>query len=407
MRIVTLAVGSRGDVAPYVGLGVRLQQAGHEVTIATHALFEQMVTGHGLGYATLPLDTREELLAKAGSGSLTGILAVNRSVGAQALPLGRAMAEAARQADVLLLTPAGWIGGHVAEGLGLPSMGVYLQPMTPTREFPPSTVTTRSLGPRGNRAAARAVLEWGQQPYKSGVRTLRAELGLPPIGHRQWLRDLDAAGWPICYGYSPHVVPQPADWPSSCTTVGYWWPAPEPAYTPSPELATFLAAGPPPVYVGFGSMPARDSRALSALVRQAVRDAGVRAVLSAGWAGLDGSGDDVLTVADVPHEWLFPRMAAVVHHAGAGTTAAGLRAGVPAVPVPLMVDQPFWARRLVGLGVAPAAVPFRRLTASRLGAAIREAVGNPGYRRRAEEVAAALSQEDGAAGVLRALAPIS
>ncbi|MCO8276939.1 glycosyltransferase [Actinoplanes sp. TRM 88003] len=403
MRIVTLAVGSRGDVAPYVGLGVRLQQAGHEVAIATHTHFETMVVEAGLGFAALPLDTREELMAKAGSGSLTGIVAVNRSVGAQALPLGRAMAAAAQGADVLLLTPAGWIGGHVAEGLKLPSLGVYLQPMTPTREFPPSTVTTRSLGAWGNRAAARAVLEWGQQPYKKGVRALRAELGLPPIGHRQWLRDLDASGWPICYGYSPHVVPQPADWPSSCTTVGYWWPAPAPDFTPPAELAAFLEAGPPPVYVGFGSMPSRDARALSALVRDAARAAGVRAVVSAGWAGLETSGDDALTISEVPHEWLFPRMAAVVHHAGAGTTAAGLRAGVPAVPVPLMVDQPFWAQHLVRLGVAPTTIPFRRLTATRLGAAIRTAVEDPSYRQRAGEMAAILSAEDGAAGVLHAL----
>ncbi|MGK5685284.1 glycosyltransferase [Actinoplanes sp. URMC 104] len=403
MRIAIMAVGSRGDVVPYVGLGVRLEQAGHEVTVATHAVFEKLVTGHGLGYALLPLDTREELSAAAGGGPMAGILAVNRSVAAQALPLARAMVEAARPADVLLLTPAGWIGGHVAEGLRLPSMGAYLQPMTPTREFPPSTVTTRSLGARGNRAAARAVLELGQVPYRRAVRAIRAELGLPPVGHRTWLRNLDASGWPICYGYSASVVPQPADWPSSCTTVGYWWAAPEPGFTPSEELAAFLAAGPPPVYVGFGSMPAADGEALSELVAQAVRRAGVRAVVSEGWAGLHASGDDILTVAEVPHEWLFPRMAAVVHHAGAGTTAAGLRAGVPAVPVPLMVDQPFWARRLQALGAAPDAIPFRRLTADRLAAGLTRAVHDPSYRRRAGQVAAGLAAEDGAAGVLRVL----
>ncbi|MBU2664553.1 glycosyltransferase [Actinoplanes bogorensis] len=399
MRITILAVGSRGDVVPYVGLGMRLEQAGHEVTIATHTLFEKMVVEPGLRYAPLPLDTREELSAAAGRG---GIVAVNRSVAAQALPLGRAMAEAARGADVLLLTPAGWIGGHVAEGLGLPSIGVYLQPMTPTREFPPSTVTTRSLGPWGNRAAATAVLELGQLPYRTAVRALRAELGLPPISHHKWLRHLE--GWPICYGYSPQVVPQPADWPASCSTVGYWWPAPTPGYTPPTDLAAFLSSGPPPVYIGFGSMPAGG---LNELVVDAVRRAGVRAVVSEGWAGLHAEGDDILTVSEVPHEWLFPRMAAVVHHAGAGTTAAGLRAGIPAVPVPLMVDQPFWAERLVSLGVAPGAIPFRRLTAERLATAIGEAVQNSRYRRRGEELSRALAEEDGAVGVMRALEQLS
>jgi UDP:flavonoid glycosyltransferase YjiC (YdhE family) len=195
------------------------------------------------------------------------------------------------------------------------------------------------------------------------------------------------------------VVPQPADWPEWNHTVGYWWPAPDPDFTPAPELVDFLAAGPAPVYLGFGSMPA-DAGTLSALIRTALLKSRLRAVVHAGWAGLTVAGDNVLTVSDVPHDWLFPQMAAVVHHAGAGTTAAGLRAGVPAVPVPFMVDQPFWAQRLERLGVTPGRIPFRRLSPDRLAAALTEATGNPRYRERAATVAGQLAREDGAAGVL-------
>ncbi len=401
MRIVIMAVGSRGDVVPYVGLGVRLEAAGHQVTVATHALFEKMVTGRGLGFHLLPLDTREEMSARVTAGGpLEVTLAVNRVVAEHARPVAEAMVEAARPADVLLLTPVSWIGGHVAEGLGLPTVGVYLQPMTPTSEFPPSTVTTRSLGGWGNRTAATKLLELGQRPFRAAVQRLRTDFGLPPITAKEWLARQEAAHWPICYGYSPLVVPPPKDWPSWHETVGYWWPAPEPEFTPPAELTDFLAAGPPPVYVGFGSMPVA---AGEQLIVEAVRAAGLRAVVSEGWAGLSATGDDVLTIAEVPHGWLFPRMAAVVHHAGAGTTAAGLRAGVPSVPVPVLVDQPFWARRLEILGVTPGAISFRRLTATRLATSLTEAVRNPAYRRRAESVAAQLSTEDGAAGVLRAL----
>ncbi|MBM0278017.1 glycosyltransferase [Micromonospora tarensis] len=411
MRIVIMAVGSRGDVAPYTGLGVRLRQEGHEVTLATHALFEKLVRSRGLGFHPLPLDTQEEmtsrLVASGTSSPLQVTLAINKVVAEHARPMADAMLAAARQADVVLLSPAGWIGGHVAEGLRLPSMGVYLQPLTPTREFPPPTVTTRSLGGWGNRKAAASLRSVGQKPFRAVVDQLRTELDLPVLKPDAWLAQLDAARWPICYGYSPVVVPQPADWPEWNHTVGYWWPAPDPDAKPDSELVDFIAAGPPPVYIGFGSMPAEDSDALSAMIVDALRASRLRAVVNSGWAGLRAAGDDVFTVSEVPHDWLFPQLAAVVHHAGAGTAGAGLRAGVPTVPVPFMVDQPFWAQRLERLGVAPEAIPFRKLNAARLAAALTEATGNPNYRRRASEVASRLAQEDGALGVLRVLAQVT
>jgi sterol 3beta-glucosyltransferase len=149
------------------------------------------------------------------------------------------------------------------------------------------------------------------------------------------------------------------------------------------ELVDFLEAGPPPVFVGFGSHGHGEAERAGETVAAAVRQARVRAVVQTGWAGLTVSGDDVLPIASVPHDWLFPRMAAVVHHAGAGTTGAGLRAGVPVVPVPVVADQPFWAARLAWVGVSLGAVRFKHLSAERLAALIRQAVGEPPYRQRA------------------------
>jgi sterol 3beta-glucosyltransferase len=382
MRIVIMAVGSRGDVAPYTGLGVRLQAEGHQVTIATHALFEELVRSRGLQFHLLPLDTQEEMTSRLAtsvtSSPLKVTVAVNKVVAEHARPMADAMVAAARQADVLLLTPASWIGGHVAQGLALPSMGVYLQPMTPTREFPPATVTTRSLGGWGNRKAATVLRSMGQQPFRRVVDELRAELGLPATKPGAWLAQVEASRWPICYGYSPVVVPPPADWPQWHQTVGYWWSAPDPDFKPATELVDFLAAGPAPVYIGFGSMPVVDKDALSALVVSALRSSRLRAVVNSGWAGLTAAGDNVLAVSEVPHDWLFPQVAAVVHHAGAGTAAAGLRAGVPPVPVPFMVDQPFWAQHLDRLGVTPGPIPFRQLSADRLAAGPHRGHGQPG-----------------------------
>jgi UDP:flavonoid glycosyltransferase YjiC (YdhE family) len=195
------------------------------------------------------------------------------------------------------------------------------------------------------------------------------------------------------------VLRRPPDWRPGLDVVGYWWPA-ERAWEPPAELTDFLDAGPPPVFVSFGSMAGGHGARLAPIVTAALRDAGVRGIVQAGRAELRIDAPDVLAVGEVPHEWLFPRVAAVVHHAGAGTTAATLRAGVPSVPAPVFADQPLWSRRLVERGCAPAVLPFRRMDAPRLAAAVRAAVGDPRYRDAAEVVSAAVRADDGTAAVV-------
>jgi sterol 3beta-glucosyltransferase len=188
---------------------------------------------------------------------------------------------------------------------------------------------------------------------------------------------------------------------------GYWWPAHPAGWTPPADLERFLAAGPPPVFVGFGSRNPADADRLSAVVAAARRAAGVRMVIQSGWANLGAAGeqdeDDVIVIGEAPHDWLFPQMAAVVHSAGAGTTAAGLRAGIPTVTVPMVTDQPFWASRVIALGAGPKAVPYKSLSAESLGAAISDAVRRDSYRSRAQAIAKQLDSEDGTLPVIRAL----
>jgi UDP:flavonoid glycosyltransferase YjiC (YdhE family) len=199
------------------------------------------------------------------------------------------------------------------------------------------------------------------------------------------------------YGYSPHLVPKPPDWGDNHHVTGFWFFGATPGWAPPPGLEDFLAAGPPPVYVGFGSMHNRDAAAVTALVHEALGRAGQRGVLYTGWGGLREvpRSDRVFAVGAVPHDWLFPRVAAAVHHGGAGTVAASLRAGVPSVLVPFMADQPFWARRVFALGAAPPPVPRKRLTAERLTAAIHAAVTDPAIRRNAADLGGKVRAEDG------------
>jgi UDP:flavonoid glycosyltransferase YjiC (YdhE family) len=212
-------------------------------------------------------------------------------------------------------------------------------------------------------------------------------------------REFPPPGWPV-------TGPLPV---ADHLAAGYWWPASQPGWQPPTPPVDFLAAGPAPVFVGFGSMTPSHER-LQDAIAIAVRRAGVRAVVQSGWAELSPAGDDILVVDDQPHDWLFPRTAAVVHHTGAGTTGAGLRAGVPAVPVPVLVDQPFWADRLHHLGVAPPplplhelTVPLHELTADTLTDALRSCLDRPTYRDRATELARPVRADDGPAAVLSLL----
>ncbi|MFI8962939.1 glycosyltransferase [Streptomyces sp. NPDC053493] len=394
MRILIVTAGSRGDVAPFTGLGRRLLDAGHQVAVAAHPSFAPLLDGCGLAHRPVPGDPRQLIQDWARAASREEVQALTR---AYADGLADGVAEAVAGGADLLLTPFGPapLSRTAGEAFGVPVVGTYLVPAFATKEFPlPNARSTESPGPAGNLAAGRDVLKRAEGVFAGAVTRLRARLGLPgapsaPVDVR-----------PVFHGFSPLVVPRPADWPSWADVTGYWWPARPDGWQPPAELADFLQAGPPPVFIGFGSMAAGQGERLGELVSEAVARARVRAVVQAGWAGLSGFGDDVLAVGDVPHDWLFPRTAAVVHHAGAGTTAAGLRAGVPAVPVPVMADQPFWASRLCELGVAPVSLPFQDLTAAALGDAVRACLSEPSHRRRATELARGLAAEDGAAALL-------
>jgi len=406
MHILIATAGSHGDVAPYTGLGTRLHRAGHRVVMATHERSAGLVRRSGLGFHPLPLDRYATSATDDPQGRERGKTAGLSKVEQMKLAreLAPEMADAmtgacASGADVLLfsssLAPLGLVA---AEGLRLPSIGVFLQPLEPTREFPPVIFDMPSWGPFANRALGQCAQSLLARAFAPGVRHLQRRLGVTPeaLARRR-------ATWPVHHGFSPAVVPRPADWRPGMEVAGYWWPSEPPDWTPDSRLADFLRAGPPPVFVGFGSMAPSDPERLGRLLVRALRIAGVRGVVQSSWAGLSVEGDEVLTVGEVPHARLFPQMAAVVHHAGAGTTAAGLRAGVPAVPVPMMLDQPFWAARLISLGVSPGSVPFQRLTAENLAAAVRKAVHDPRYGRRARQVAALLATEDGAGRVLAAV----
>lgn len=306
-------------------------------------------------------------------------------------------------ADIVALSPFAEMAGHpLGEVKGIPSLGVRLQPLSATAQYPPAILGGWSAGAFGNRTAATAGAWMFDRLYGGVIADFRRQLELPRIPARRLRAHRAAAQWPVLHGYSPLVAPRPVDWRPGLDVVGYWWPARTRAWEPPAKLTAFLNAGPAPVFVGFGSMMTTQARAheRAEIIHRAARQAGVRVIVQSGWANLHVADDTMLTIGEVPHDWLFPRVAAVAHHCGAGTTAAGLRAAVPTIALPAYGDGPFWAKRITGLGVCAATINQRTLTPERLADAIRAAVNEPQLRTNARQVSERINAENGAAQVV-------
>lgn len=412
MRITIATVGSRGDVQPYVALATALAARGHDVVVATHGPFERFVRERGPGFRALAGDPQALLGGEAGvawlesaADPLAFARRLQRLMTPLIEPIFRDLHAAVADADAVIYAPLAFPAADFAEARGVPAILAGPVPLTPTREFP--FVVTPEWLPRLpgelNWLTHQVLLHGASLGMMGPLNDWRRKLGLAPLPFGALSLDRQAT-MSALYGFSPLVLPRPADWPARVAVTGFWF-LDEPAgWAPPARLAEFLAAGDAPVYVGFGSMIGRDPARLAQTVFEALRRAGRRGIVLSGWAGL-GAGDapaHVLVVEDVPHAWLFPRMAAVVHHGGAGTTAAGLRAGVPAVVAPYFADQPFWGRRVFELGVGPRPLPQASLTASGLGAAIREAVESERMRARAETLGRLIRAEDGVSAACEA-----
>ena len=404
MRIVIVANDSRGGVQPYLALGVGLRRAGHEPVILAPSDFAGMAEEAGIPFAPLSGSVEEAARRLGGGGQSVGLrtmrVAAREMQGLLATWTREALA-ACEGNDLVL----GGIGGMAvarssAEKLRIPFVEAHLQPLgISTDRYPgPLLAGMPRLGGVGWRLSHRATAMAVWMPLKGAMERARHDvLGLEgPMG-----RDGDGT---VLYGFSRHVVPLPGDRRRTRLATGYWvLPTPE-DWVPPPGLEAFIAADGPVVSIGFGSMAADDPAAMTEMVAGAVRDAGVRAVLLSGWGALAAHEHPDLFVVDaVPHDWLFPRVRAVVHHGGAGTTGAGLRGGVPSVVVPFGMDQPFWASRVRALGAGPDPIPRKRLTRDRLADALRTAVTDRPMQAAAAGVGRVLRQEDGLAAAIAAL----
>ena len=411
-RITMIASGTRGDVQPAIALGMALRSAGYAVRLVASRGMRDWIEDHGLEAAPSTVDMEAVMAGPFGRAWV--------EQGHDQLKQQRLMRDLVREHGPRLIRDA-WDGARdadavigaftsdpyaitIGEKLDIPVLSMPLQPtLIATRDG--RCMTSAPLPRRVSRVNAwfgRFILEpFPWRLYGTLVNDFRREIGLGPQSSAQNVAA--RRRMTVLHAVSRQVMAIPEDWPASFHVTGYWFLDEGEAWQPPGDLSAFLADGPPPIGIGFGSMTAGDPEGTTRLLLEATRVAGQRAVLLGGWAGL-GATDlppGVISLRSAPHDWLFPRLAAVVHHGGAGTTAAGFAAGIPTVVVPHMADQPFWGRKVASLGVGPDPVPRHRLTTERLAAAIRSAVTDPVMRRHATALAARIRAEDGVAVATR------
>jgi sterol 3beta-glucosyltransferase len=410
MRITVLALGSRGDVQPLLALAVGLQKTGrHRICFAAPDNFESLVREYRLDFYPLGIDTHHLIGARdlstgleSGRNFLLWSIQALRAIRPMLALLMERTWLSCKDAETIVFSYMGIGAYHVAEQVGVPCyMAASVPGLAPTRAYPnPDGIfPALPLGGGYNRLTyflSRQILQSLTGSYLNRWR--REKLNLSPIPFGKYpYSQLHGRPIPVLGGFSPLVLPKPSDWGEHIHVTGYWFLDPESDWQPPAPLAEFLESGQPPVYVGFGSMANRSPRQTTRLVSDALERSGQRGVLVTGWGGLERADlpANLYALEAVHHAWLFPRLSAVVHHGGSGTTGAGLRAGVPSVLVPHMGDQPFWAQRVAELGVGPQPIPRRQLTAQRLAEAITSAVTDTGIQARAKSLGEHIRAEDG------------
>lgn len=405
MHITIFTAGSQGDVQPCIILGRGLRQAGFDVLLAAPQNFADLIRAHGLCFHPLRGDVQQimasetgrSFMERGGTNPIRSMLAMRKMLGPVAIQMAEDALEACRGSEALLsLAVFAPFGKSIAEIQGIPLINVEPTPLLPTRAFPAAGwPVQQNLGAFHNRISGSAMLQMIWQWYGPYVNEFRRRFGLLPFHSTDFHRILRST--PLLGAYSQAVIPHPPDWSDQVHITGYWFQNDPSEWHPSAELQAFLEKGEPPVYVGFGSMGGRNPEDFAAIVLQALAKSGQRGLLLTGWGGMNVMSipDNVFVVNSAPHSWLFPRMAAVVHHGGAGTTAEGLRAGVPTVVIPFVVDQSFWGKHVNALGVGPEPLPVKKLTADTLTDAIQSATTDSSMKDRAAALGKTIRAEDG------------
>ena len=412
MTITVLAVGSQGDVQPYLALAVGLKNEGYDVKFAANSNFAGLAASYNLEFFSIQMDSYEFTRNSQTQSWLDAesipslILSTNRVIRPMLAGIMADVFAACEGSDAVIYHSYALPFVHYfCQQLNIPSIPASLHPM-PTRSYPAILSNmTRSPSKALNLLTHLLVHQISWQVFLPVVRKhWNGKIALPFIGP---YRDLLKGQGPVLCGYSPVVLPISEDLPQHVSITGYWFLDPHPNWQPDPALTEFIKSTPKPIYIGFGSMgnPAKNE-ITGKIILKALAKTGQRAILSTGWSGLGTDQPlpkNVFLIKNTPHRWLFPQMAAIVHHGGAGTTGAALSAGVPSLIIPHFGDQYYWGRRVAELGVGPEPIERKKLSAERLVAALSTALHDSGMREQAASLGAKISAENGVGKAVEAI----
>ena len=391
MRVVLSSRGSRGDVYPIIAIAAELARRGHRVDLCLPPLYARLCEAHQLPMVRYKEDS-EAVMQSFDTGWRAARQALrwfSASIDEQFQVLG----EATRTADALVTSVNEVAGPSVAQHRGLPHFRVAYAPVLPG-SHPPPLQPHQQLPAVVNRLMWLALNRSSKLLFGRQLDRQRAKLGLPPLGD---FGDYCAGHSHNLLCFSPTLAPPDPAWHYRHSYTGYCFSEDEGALDPA--LERFVADGPPPIYIGFGSTCVRDPQRVSRMIHEAVLRAGVRTIVGRGWTGLGGDAAARRFLfhleGEAPHATLFPRLGGIAHHGGSGTLHNAARAGIPQLLMPQFADQYYWAHRVHALGLGPAPIPTTRLTPRRLARALRALVEQPGHALRARALAPVMGQERG------------
>ena len=437
LNVVIIVIGSRGDIQPFLKIGKVLKEHhGHRVRIATHPAFKGFVEqDSGLEFFSVGGDPSELMAFMVKNPGLIPSLETvkqgeigrrRKAMYEMFLGMWHACTCATDEiekdksktvhekspfvADAIIANPPSFAHIHIAERLGIPLHMMFTFPYSPTTAFPHplASIKNGNVDARYTNFMSYPLVElmtW--QGLGDLANKFRTEtLGLDPVSTIWAPGQLYRFKVPYTYLWSPSLVPKPSDWGPEIDIGGFVFLEQAQSFEPPVELTDFINAGDPPIYIGFGSIVVDDPESFTRLIFEAVQKAGVRALVSKGWGGIGGEGNDVpdsvFMLGNTPHDWLFPKCVAVVHHGGAGTTAIGLKCGKPTMIVPFFGDQPFWGSMVAGAGAGSRkCIPYKKLTAEKLAQGIIECLSDEA-RQNVKQMADGIAKEgDGALNAVK------
>ncbi|MET4731438.1 sterol 3beta-glucosyltransferase [Thalassospira sp. MBR-102] len=413
MHILLMTYGTRGDIQPFIALAYGLQQTGHMVTLAAPGRFQSLVQQHGLAFAPLT-DALINLTSKPqfanasnpGTGFLKKISSILK-LRAQGRDLQGALLDDIFETinrlrpDKIVFHPKAFGALAIADHFAIPAILAQLIPaLIPTRAYPHIGFPNMSDCQKYNLLTGKLVKGLVNLSLRNSLRDWASKRHKAiPYQKFDILKSQKFGAITILNAYSNAIIARPNDWPKKAAVTGYWF-VNDALYEPSTEMTSFIKNSQKLIYIGFGSMPAANPQKTAQMLIDAVKQANAQAIIATGWGGIASDVDwpsNIYAVREVPHEWMFKHVKTAIHHGGAGTCAAALRAGCPSIIVPFFGDQPFWAKRLYTIGVAHQLIPSSKLDAKCLASAISDILATPQVHETAKRIAKQISHENGVA----------